>query len=142
MFPKGVTIISSNWGLFHQLTSKYIFVEQNGHKWLCKPTRKQKVIQLWHGTPIKKVGNINNHQQWYKYNDVYTCVLAPSEYSWMIMKKCYGYDDIKKIICPYPRCDAIKDNLLVHDLTFSFLDNKTRNSAFFDSFPKLIAKKK
>ena len=101
MFPKDVTIISSYWGLFHQLTSKYVFVEQNGHKWLCKPTRKQKIVQLWHGTPIKKVGSLNNQQQWFKYNEVYTHVLAPSDYSWTIMKKCYGYDDNKRIICPY-----------------------------------------
>lgn len=103
MFPKDVTIISSYWGLFHQLTSKYVFVEQNGHKWLCKPTRKQKIVQLWHGTPIKKVGSLNNQQQWFKYNEVYTHVLAPSDYSWTIMKKCYGYDDNKRIICPYTK---------------------------------------
>lgn len=112
LFPRNVLVVHSDIrGLYHQLTSKYVFVEQNGHKWVCEPTPRQKIVQLWHGTPIKRVGNLNNSRPWYKYDDAYSLVLATSNYAWQIMKACFDYNNSKRIICPYPRCDAIDRGL-------------------------------
>lgn len=72
---------------------------------------KAKIVQLWHGTPIKRVGNLNNSRPWYKYDDAYSLVLATSNYAWQIMKACFDYNNSKRIICPYPRCDAIDRGL-------------------------------
>lgn len=112
IFPEKVKIISNEFeALIYQLISKHVFIEQNGYKWVCEENKRQNVIQLWHGVPIKRVGNYNNREVWYKYNDAYKYVLAPSEKGWDIMKECFGYSDEKKIICPYPRCDAFKRSM-------------------------------
>lgn len=135
MFPETVKIISNPIkGFFHQLSSKYVFVEQNGHQWMCRPAHKQLMVQLWHGTPIKKVGNLNHTTHWFSYDDVFSRVLAPSEYAWSIMRKCFSYSDNKKIICPYPRCDELL-NQNAKDLRKKLgLDDKSRIGVWLPTF--------
>ncbi len=110
-----VKIVDGNIGFLYQLVSKYVFVEQNCHKWICKSIKKQKVIQLWHGLPVKKVGFLNNKNRILKYSALYTYVVAPSEYGWQIMKECFNYLEQQKLILGSPRNDHlfIDDNIRV-----------------------------
>lgn len=111
LLPDSVKIVSGKIGFLYQLISKFVFVEQNCHKWICKSIKKQIVIQLWHGLPVKKVGFLNNKSRVLKYSDLYSYVLAPSEYGWQIMKECFCYLEQQKLILGSPR----NDDLFVDD---------------------------
>lgn len=111
LLPDSVKIVSGKIGFLYQLISKFVFVEQNCHKWICKSIKKQVVIQLWHGLPVKKVGFLNNKSRVLKYSDLYSYVLAPSEYGWQIMKECFCYLEQQKLILGSPR----NDDLFVDD---------------------------
>ena len=43
-------------GLYYFLTSKYFFYSFG--KYPIKPSKKQMVVNLWHGMPLKKIGNL------------------------------------------------------------------------------------
>lgn len=111
ILPNSVKIVDGKIGFFYQLISKYVFVEQNCHKWICKSIKRQKVIQLWHGLPVKKVGFSNNRNRTLQYSELYTYVVAPSEYGWRIMKECFNYLEKQKLILGSPR----NDHLFVDD---------------------------
>ena len=111
IIPKTFVYRNNRKGLWKQLRAKYIFLEQNSHEWSVYRAPGQKIIQLWHGLPIKKVGYLHNSSPLYAYDSVYSHVLAPSEYGWKIMKKCFRYADSKKIICSPPRCDLLKNTI-------------------------------
>lgn len=137
LFPENVRILSGGVSAyFYQMTAKYIFVEQNGYRWICKNNKRQTVVQLWHGVPIKKVGNKNNRQNYYIYNEVYTKVLAPSEYCWKIMQECFDYTDDRKLICPYPRAEALKRSDFIRKNKFDYekiiLWMPTYRTAYFE----------
>lgn len=107
VIPKEYVYSNDKHGLWKQLRSKYLFLEQNSHEWSVYRAPGQKIIQLWHGLPIKKVGYLHNPSPLYAYDSVYSHVLAPSPYGWEIMKKCFHYSDHKKIISSPPRCDLM-----------------------------------
>lgn len=121
-------------GLLKQLRAKYIFLEQNSHEWSVYRTPSQKIIQLWHGLPIKKVGYLHNPSPLYAYDRVYSHVLAPSEYGWEIMKKCFRYSDYKKIICSPPRCDLLKNTISVEQYQALGLDSNRKLIVWMPTF--------
>lgn len=116
ILPVSVKIVDNNVGLLYQFISKFVFVEQNSHKWICKSIKKQIVVQLWHGLPVKKVGFINNKNRKLQYSELYTYVVSPSEYGWKIMKECFNYLEKQKLILGNPRNDQL------------FVDDETKNN--------------
>src|SRR5699024_9340334 len=55
---KNVKFVNNYLGLFYFLTSKY-FMYSFG-KYPIKPSKKQEVINLWHGSPLKTIGNLED----------------------------------------------------------------------------------
>lgn len=111
VIPNDIVFPNDLKGLWKQLRAKYVFLEQNSHEWSVYRAPGQKIIQLWHGLPIKRVGYLHNPAPLYAYDRVYSHVLAPSEYGWSIMKKCFRYSDHKRIISSSPRCDMLKNTM-------------------------------
>lgn len=91
-------------GLFSFFRCKYCFYCFG--KYPVKPAPGQVVFNLWHGMPLKRVGNMVKGQEKTDY-DYFTHILCTSEFFREIMKKSFNCDDEKIVICGQPRTDKM-----------------------------------
>lgn len=147
---KNVKFTNNYIGIIYFLTSKY-FMYSFG-KYPIKPSKKQEVLNLWHGSPLKKIGNLEKGKEHIDYN-YFSHILATSEFFSNIMKQAFNCNDDQVIICGQPRNDALfkeyenkiktKTNLIVWLPTFRSHhldnDNKTQNRTipFFEDSSSL-----
>lgn len=68
-----------------------------------KPTKKQLFIQLWHGSPLKKMGNGYKEKD----GDYYSKILYPSEFYKIHFKEMFGASDCKMVLNGSPRNDYL-----------------------------------
>ena len=61
-----VKFVSIYHGLYYFLTSKYFFYSFG--KYPIKPSNNQIVVNLWHGMPLKKIGNLEEGLERVDYN--------------------------------------------------------------------------
>lgn len=101
---KNVKLINNLRGLFSFFTCKYVFYCFG--KYPVKPKRGQKVFNLWHGMPLKRIGNMLPGYEKTDYN-YFTGILCTSEFFRDIMKKSFSCDDGQIIICGQPRTDEM-----------------------------------
>ena len=92
---KNVKLINNLRGLFSFFTCKYVFYCFG--KYPVKPKRGQKVFNLWHGMPLKRIGNMLPGYEKTDYN-YFTGILCTSEFFRDIMKKSFSCDDGQIII--------------------------------------------
>lgn len=141
--------------LYHLNTSKYIITNSRMPDGYDKRL-KQKYIQTWHGTPLKRlVYSIKSYasaeQSFEKYLEKFSkdtqkwdLLLAPNEFSKKEFEKCFKYG--KEIIVGYPRNDIditkINKNKIKKDLgliknkkiilyTPTYRDNKNKKSGHY-----------
>ena len=90
-------------GIFAYLTSKYVFYSFGGMR--IKPSKKQIVVNLWHGIPLKKVGKLNSNDKTLQNEQIndFTYVLVPSEFFSNIYKNAFGCNDEQLLISEQPR---------------------------------------
>jgi CDP-glycerol glycerophosphotransferase (TagB/SpsB family) len=100
---KNVCFVSIYMGVFYFLTSKYFFYSFG--KYPIKPSKKQIVINLWHSTTFKKIGNLEPGNT-IDYN-FFTCVLASSELFADIMQKAFNCKKEQIIIAGHARNDVL-----------------------------------
>lgn len=104
----GVTVVKGNLtGLFHHMTSKYIFSGFGAYRFISNHTKKQINVNLWHGSPLKTVGLLNNKNMWYEYSKVFNYTLCASDYFKDIMKFAFEFKDEQAMIMGAPRNDYI-----------------------------------
>ena len=82
-----VKFVSIYNGLYYFLTSKYFFYSFG--KYPIKPTKKQMVVNLWHGMPLKKIGNLENGMENIDYN-FFTKLVSSSDLFTPIMKAAFN----------------------------------------------------
>lgn len=103
-------------GIYHCLTAKYIFHTHGMGRATMKKVKSQKIVNLWHGTSLKKLGNdlLESGQKKFPYKDYATFMLATSNFSKEYFKQCYGYGEDQFFISGYPRNNALyaKTNIL------------------------------
>ena len=99
--PENVNFKSNLGGIFSFLTSKYSFYSFG--KYPIKPYN-QKVVNLWHGMPLKKIGNMEDGKENIDQN-FFTHLIATSPFFSDIMKKCFNAKDENIIITNQPRTD-------------------------------------
>lgn len=104
---KNVKFVSNFRGVFYFLTSKYFFYCFG--KYPIKPSNKQIVVNLWHGTPLKKIGNLIEEEKNTDYN-FFTHLLVTSEKFKDIMMKAFNCREDNIIICGQPRNDTLFEN--------------------------------
>lgn len=90
-------------GIFAYLTSKYVFYSFGGMR--IKPSKKQIVVNLWHGIPLKKVGKLNSNDKTLQNEQIndFTYVLVPTEFFREIYKNAFGCNDEQLLISEQPR---------------------------------------
>ena len=84
---------------------------KSGHVLYCmgkmsiKPTKKQTVIHMWHGVPMKRIGllsDVSNGKEFF-----FTYVCAPSETWRPIMAAAFGCPEENVAICGEPKADKL-----------------------------------
>ena len=82
--PDNVRFVSPAAGVRHFFFGKYFFYSFG--KYPVKPSKKQRVVNVWHGSPLKKIGNYTDDKD----ENFFTYVLAASDFFAPIMKKAAG----------------------------------------------------
>ncbi len=99
--PKGVRFVSPLRGVWHFFTSRYFFYSFG--KYPVKPAPNQMVVNLWHGSPLKKIGNYLDDQD----QNFFTILLAASDFFVPIMQKAFNCRPEQVVVCGHPRNDAL-----------------------------------
>lgn len=105
--PKNVVVAGLYTGVFYYLISKYVFYSFG--KYPIEPANNQEVVNLWHGMPIKKIGNAEVGKERIKYN-YFTKIIVTSEMFVPIMMKCFNCTKDQVIITGQPRNDELFHN--------------------------------
>ncbi len=117
------------------LKAKYIVLGHNFPYWISK---NQVSIQLWHGIPLKKIGNINTFNknskisflQNYK-NNLTNYFISTSSFSSIIFSAAFNMSLDKFIPLGQPRCDALfSSDTLNKNLLNHILNIDIRNYAY------------
>lgn len=91
-------------GLYYFLTSKYFFYSFG--KYPIKPSKKQMVVNLWHGMPLKKIGNLEYGLENIDYN-FFTKLVSSSDLFTPIMKAAFNANDEQMLIVGNIRNDEL-----------------------------------
>lgn len=93
-------------GVIQYLTSKYVIYSFGDFR--IVPSKNQNVINLWHGTPLKRIGKLTNDKDFSNEKiDTFTNVLAASELFVPIMSKAFGCSEDKVKILGHTRNDYL-----------------------------------
>ena len=106
-------------GLYYFLTSKYFFYSFG--KYPIKPTKKQMVVNLWHGMPLKKIGNLENGMENIDYN-FFTKLVSSSDLFTPIMKAAFNANDEQMLLVGNIRNDEL------------FEENKDKNIIWMPTY--------
>ena len=99
-----VKFVSLYHGLYYFLTSKYFFYSFG--KYPIKPSNNQMVVNLWHGMPLKKIGNLENGMENIDYN-FFTKLVSSSDLFTPIMKAAFNANDEQMLIVGNIRNDEL-----------------------------------
>ncbi len=102
--PINVKFVNCYLGVFYYLTSKYFFYCFG--KYPIKPTKKQCVVNLWHGMPLKNIGVLVDSKKSNKQN-YFSYVLASSKFFKKYMQIAFQCSNNQVIICGQPRNDDL-----------------------------------
>ena len=100
----GVKFISIYRGVYYFLTSKYFFYSFG--KYPIKPSNKQMVVNLWHGMPLKKIGNLEAGLENIDYN-FFTKLVSSSDLFTPIMKAAFNAKDKQMLLVGNIRNDEL-----------------------------------
>lgn len=128
---ENVKFISNIKGLFSFFSCKYCFYCFG--KYPIKPSKKQIVFNMWHGMPLKKIGNMVKGCEKIDYN-YFTHLLCTSEYFRDIMKKAFNASDEQIFICGQPRTDE----MLTHIPEDEEISAKAAVAGYKNRFSKMI----
>ncbi|MFQ9514271.1 MAG: CDP-glycerol glycerophosphotransferase family protein [Eubacterium sp.] len=111
--PANVTFMSNRKGIKTFMKAKYAFYCFG--KYPIKPAKNQMVVNLWHGTPLKKIGNLEKGLENIDYN-FFTSVITTSPMYKPIMAKIFGCSERNVKVFGNPRNDEMfKENRLIDD---------------------------
>ncbi|MCR5737218.1 MAG: CDP-glycerol glycerophosphotransferase family protein [Eubacterium sp.] len=102
--PEGVTFVGTKEGIRYFLKAKYAFFCFG--KYPIKPAKKQMVVNLWHGTPLKKIGNLEQGCEKIDYN-FFTKVLTTAPMYKPIMASIFGCKESQVEVMGNPRNDEM-----------------------------------
>lgn len=102
--PENVEFLPPERGMWKFLRSACVFYSFG--KYPVKPGRNQKVVNLWHGVPLKRIGNMEPENAHVDYN-YFTHLLVTSPYYVPIMRRCFRCSKEQILLCGQPRNDAL-----------------------------------
>ena len=99
-----VKFVSIYRGLYYFLTSKYFFYSFG--KYPIKPSNNQMVVNLWHGMPLKKIGNLEEGLESVDFN-YFTKLVSSSDFFTPIMKAAFNANDEQMLLVGNIRNDEL-----------------------------------
>lgn len=102
--PKEVKVVGNKIGILYFLRSAYAFYSFG--KYPIHPAKSQCVINLWHGMPLKRIGNLEAGCEDINYN-YFTYVIATGKLFSDVMCQVFGCTEEQIKIIGQPRCDAL-----------------------------------
>ncbi|MCR5430702.1 MAG: CDP-glycerol glycerophosphotransferase family protein [Eubacterium sp.] len=102
--PKHVKFVDNKEGIKYFLKAKYAFYCFG--KYPIKPAKSQMVVNLWHGTPLKRIGNLEDGCEQIDYN-FFTRVIASSPMYQPIMADIFGCSEDDVDVLGNPRNDEM-----------------------------------
>lgn len=102
--PDNVTFVNNKEGIKYFMKSKYAFYCFG--KYPIKPSKKQMVVNLWHGMPLKKIGNMEPGLEKIDYN-FFTKIVSTSELFNPILMKSFNCTENQVMITGQPRNDEM-----------------------------------
>lgn len=99
---KGVKYVSCYSGVFYFLISKFFFYSFG--KYNIVPSKNQCVVNLWHGMPLKAIGNMEKGKENIKY-DYFSYIISTSKYFDDVMMKSFNCNKERIMNCGQPRTD-------------------------------------
>ena len=100
----GVRYVNPYLGLYYFLTSRYFFYCFG--KYPIKPSKNQEVINLWHGMPLKKIGNLQPGLEHKDYN-YFTKLVASSPMFLPIMQDAFRAREEQMLLLGNVRNDEL-----------------------------------
>ena len=97
-------------GFYHQCTSKYVFSGYGTYRFTVRTNKRQRILNTWHGTPLKNIGYLKGDTPIFPYNDNFDFILSPSPFFDEIFKKSFGATDKQLLKSGYPRNDKVIEN--------------------------------
>lgn len=102
--PENVTFISNTQGIKTFMKAKYAFYCFG--KYPIKPSKNQMVVNLWHGMPLKRIGNMEPGLETVDYN-YFTKIVSTSELFVPVLMKSFSCSREQVIITGQPRNDEM-----------------------------------
>lgn len=99
--PDNVTFTSPAGGVRHFLTGRYFFYSFG--KYPIKPSKSQMVMNVWHGSPLKKIGAYLSDED----QNFFTVLLAASDFFVPVMQRAFACRPEQIQVCGHPRNDAM-----------------------------------
>lgn len=99
---KDIKYVNPIMGVFYFFTSKYFFYCFG--KYPIKPSKRQVVVNLWHGMPLKKIGNMESKNKNKDYN-FFSYVIASSQFFSSYMADGFNASNKQILIAGNPRND-------------------------------------
>lgn len=135
---------NSFFGLYHILTSKFIITTHSNY--ILIKSKRQILIDLWHGMPLKSIGVLsNNNNKKFKKNakirsEKVDLTIATSEMFRHILASCFIMDPNKIVITGQMRNDKLflgnKDNTLKKITNQNFVKTILYTPTYRDSFDR------
>lgn len=121
--PENVSFIGNVKGIKWFIKSKYAFYCFG--KYPIKPSKNQTVVNLWHGTPLKRIGNLEQGCDKVDYN-YFSFVVASANLYVPIMAEIFGCDERNVEVFGNPRNDEM------------FCENKKIDSSIRQNYSRVI----
>lgn len=102
--PKEVRVTGNKLGILYFLRSSYAFYSFG--KYPIQPSKDQCVVNLWHGMPLKRIGNLESGCETINYN-YFSYVVATSNLFSDIMRQVFDCTKEQIKILGQPRCDKL-----------------------------------
>lgn len=104
---KAIVISNTLTATYHYLTSRVVFFAYGSNRFQCRPTKKQYVVNLWHGMPLKKVGLLTGERTPYPQEKCYTHFLISSSFFTDVMINSFNCKKEQLKVLGYPRNDLL-----------------------------------
>lgn len=133
--PKEVKCVSNKMGLLYYFRAGYIFYSFG--KYPINPGNGQQIINLWHGMPLKRIGNMEEGLKGIKY-DYFSKVLATSAFFSDIMQQVFSCESERVLICGQPRTDALFHAFSVEEQKKLWYAGGACKTADFETSKKIV----
>lgn len=102
--PENVKFVNNKEGIKYFMKSKYAFYCFG--KYPIKPAKNQMVVNLWHGMPLKRIGNMESGLEKVDYN-YFTKIISTSKLFNPILMASFSCSEDQVVIMGQPRNDEL-----------------------------------